>query len=336
MSDSATRKAPVFDAIRRHFFLITALVLIGLFVVNQVSRRFIAYSSDAYMEADTVTLAPAVAGLLAALDVVNNQAVKAGDVLFVLDPTPYSDAVGLATANLALARSGVKANEDLLAKYKAELASAEATLDDARTTRERIAALNQRGVSSQQDLDDQVAREAQAQAARDVASAAVTVGEDEVVKARNAVKVAEAALASARYDLSQTTVRAPQDGHVVPFTARVGDYLDVGQPVLTLVTEDNWRIVVNLLEQHLAHTRAGDRVYFMLSSQPWRILEGKVRSLARGIAREPVPEATLPYVAPTTNWIRLSRRFPVEIDVGTLPTELPLYKGADARVLIVH
>lgn len=336
MSEEAPRKISTIDRIRRHFFLVTALVLIGLFLVNQVSRRFIAYSSDAYMEADIVTFAPAVAGLMSALHVADNDAVKSGDVLFVIDPTPYKDAVDLAEANLDLANSNVKATRDLLAKYQAELKSAAADLDDAQTTKERISALSQRGVSSQQALDDQEMRVTQAEAARDVAEAAVTVGEDDVVKAQNAVSVAEAALASARYNLAQTTVRATKDGHVAPFSARVGDYVEVGRPVLTVVTDDNWRIVVNLLEQHLAHTRVGDRVYFMLSSQPWRIYPGTVRSLARGIARAPGPVATLPYVAPTTNWIRLSRRFPVEIDVGDLPKELPLYKGADARVLIVH
>jgi len=326
----------IVDAIRRHFFLLTILVLVSLFLINQVSRRFIAYSSDAYMTADTVTFAPAVAGLLTELHVTDNAKVAAGDVLFVIDKTPYSDAVDLAAANLALAQAEQKSATDQLKALQADEKAAEAKLDDVRTTQERISVLTGRGVTTQQRLDDINSELTAATSALAAAKAAIPVGEDDLAKAAAEVKVATARLARARYDLSQATVRATKDGHVAPFETRVGDYIDVGDPVLTVVTDDNWRIVVNLLEQHLAHTRIGDPVHFMISSQPWRVFKGKVRSLARGIAREPVAPATLPYVTPTTNWIRLSRRFPVEIDVGDLPEKLPLYMGADARVLIVH
>ena len=54
----------------------------------------------------------------------------------------------------------------------------------------------------------------------------------------------------------------------------------------------------------------------------------------RDFERTPEPTGALPYVDPTTDWIRLPRRFPVEIDMGELPHNMPLYTGADARVLI--
>ena len=334
MSDA--RGARILGGIRRHFFLLTVAVLVALFLINQYSRRYIAYSSDAYMLADTVTFAPPVAGLLAELNVADNQQVAAGDVLFVIDKAPFTYAVQLATADLKLAQDTVKSANDLLAEQQAAEKAAEAALDDAKTTEERVNVLTDRGVTSQQRLDDLRRATLEAQSALESAKAAVLASEADIAKAGASVERAQAALATANYNLDKATVRATRPGHVAPFTARVGDYIDVGQSVLTVVTDDNWRIVVNILEQHLAHTRAGDTTYFMISSQPWRIYRGKVRSLARGIARDPGTIATLPYVAPTTNWIRLSRRFPIEIDVGELPAELPLYMGADARILIVH
>lgn len=331
-----TRHDRIIDRIRRHFFLFTVAVLVTLFLINQFSRRFIAYSSDAYMVADTVTFAPPVAGLLAELHVVDNEAVAAGDLLFVIDKAPFTYAVELATANLTLAKDLVNRAKDQVTEYEAQQKAAEAQLDDAKTSEERVDLLTGRGVTTQQRADDLRRATLQAQSAVEVAKAKVLLGQSEVAKAQASVKSAQARLSSAQYDLEKATVRATKPGHVAPFSARVGDYVDVGQAVLTVVTDDNWRIVVNLLEQHLAHTRVADPVYFMISSQPWRIYKGKVRSLARGISRDPGTIATLPYVAPTTNWIRLSRRFPIEIDVGPLPGELPLYMGADARVLIVH
>jgi membrane fusion protein, multidrug efflux system len=60
-----------------------------------------------------------------------------------------------------------------------------------------------------------------------------------------------------------------------------------------------------------------------------------VQGVARGISRNPVPNRLLPYVAPTTDWIRLQRRFPVTLTLVDPSPDLVLYMGADARVLIL-
>ena len=71
------------------------------------------------------------------------------------------------------------------------------------------------------------------------------------------------------------------------------------------------------------------------TSEPWHLHRAKVTGIARGISREPAPGLLLPYVAPTTDWIRLQRRFPVTLTLTDPPEELKLYMGADARVLIL-
>jgi multidrug efflux system membrane fusion protein len=61
----------------------------------------------------------------------------------------------------------------------------------------------------------------------------------------------------------------------------------------------------------------------------------RISGIARGISRDPTPRRLLAYVAPTTDWIRLQRRFPVTLTLVDPPADLKLYMGADARVLIV-
>jgi multidrug efflux system membrane fusion protein len=72
----------------------------------------------------------------------------------------------------------------------------------------------------------------------------------------------------------------------------------------------------------------------MLDSRPWRLYRAKIGGVARGISRDPIPNKLLTYVAPTTDWIRLQRRFPVTLTLVDPPPNLSLFMGADARVVI--
>jgi multidrug efflux system membrane fusion protein len=90
-----------------------------------------------------------------------------------------------------------------------------------------------------------------------------------------------------------------------------------------------------LPERHLAGLSVGQKVWFMIGSDPWRVHVGKVKSIAPGVARSQEAFEPLPYVAPATDWIRLARRFPVEIDIGELPKHEQLFQGANATVWMI-
>lgn len=326
----------ILDRVRRHFFLVVTIVLVGGFLAHEWSRMFFAYSSDAYVDVDVVTVAPVVAGPIATLKVADNDVVEKGDVLFELDLRPFHYDVELKTAALDLARAENKRAADAVAEAQADLSAAEAALKDAQATQVRIQDLVSKGFATQQRLDDVNKTVTTAEADRDKARAAITVAQDALQTSAAQIASATADLALAKYRLERATVYATEGGQIAPFSTVAGDYVDVGEPVMAIVTDNDWRIVVNLPEQNLAFTDVGQTAYFMLSSHPWRIFEGRVRSVTRGISRSAVEERALPYVAPETEWIRLSRRFPVEIDVSGLPADVTLYRGADARVLILH
>ena len=73
----------------------------------------------------------------------------------------------------------------------------------------------------------------------------------------------------------------------------------------------------------------------LLGSDPWVIHAGRVRSIGSAVARAPIPAGVLPYIAPETDWIRLPRRFPVELDLPGLGTAIPAFRGGNARVLVL-
>jgi multidrug efflux system membrane fusion protein len=174
----------------------------------------------------------------------------------------------------------------------------------------------------------------------DVAVASLEAARASQITARREVSVqsasiaaAVAAVARAKYDLDRTVIVAPVSGRVAPLIVRAGDYLTAGRPAIAVVSDENWRLVVNLPERHLHGLKIGQKVYCYIGSDPWRIHSGKIRSIAPGVARSVDPSRVLPYVDLTTDWIRLPRRFPVEIDLGDLPKRQQLFMGSDANIL---
>lgn len=319
----------------RSLVLVFLLVVATIYVANELSRRYFSYSSDAFVLTDIVAVAPTVAGRLVKLSVNDNQKVATGDPLFEVDPQPYELALASAKASLELAEASKKAAEDAFAEATDNVASAKAVFEDAQKTEKRLKTLTDQGFVTQQRLDNISRDLATALADYQRAKAATTVAADAVKKSTAEIAAATAERGLAVYNLSQASVPAPTGGYIAPFTVREGAYLHIGDPVLVVVSDSQWRLVVNLPEERLAHLQVGQPTWMMIASKPWHIVRGRVKSVSRGIARSAVEPSALPYVAPITEWIRLSRRFPVEISFDD-PQDLRLFMGADARVFIRH
>ncbi|GGC84454.1 HlyD family secretion protein [Chelatococcus reniformis] len=313
-----------------------AVLAVGVFAYAfyEFSAAFFAYTGDAYVAGDSVAVAPTVAGPISMLAVRDNDSVQAGDVLFRIDPRPYELTVAENEAKLVLAEANlVQANDEVSAAID-EVNQRQATLADAQVTENRYRTLRGNEFASQQQLDDATRDARIASALFLAAKARLTAARQGVVIAQAERTVAARALARARYDLGQTTVVAPAAGRVAPFLARVGDYRTVSEAVLAIVTNSNWRIVANLTERHLSRVMPGQTVWLTIGSRPWQVYTGRIRSVANGVSRTKGEVKVLPYVETTTDWIRLPRRFPVEVDLGDLPRQQPMFLGADARVLV--
>jgi multidrug efflux system membrane fusion protein len=318
--------------LKRHPLVGTALAIFFAYVAYEFCTTYLVFCRDAYVTADIVAVAPEVNGPMLRLAVTDNQSVEAGDLLFTIDPQPYQIELDRQQAALALAQANVTGAKDRLALAQSDIDAKKATFDDATINRDRGLELLKENVVSQETVDNLQRRFKVALAELDQSRAAKAVAEQDVAVQNAEVQRAETAVARAQWKLSKTQIKSPATGRVAPFQIRPGTFLEVGRSVLAIVTADNWRVMANLPERHLSRLQIGQPVWVSIGSDPWRIYTGHVRSIAPGVARSATPVNVLPYVEPATEWIRLPRRFPVEIDLSGLPEKKDLFLGSNATV----
>lgn len=146
---------------------------------------------------------------------------------------------------------------------------------------------------------------------------------------------AKAELEHARWQLAQTTVKAPVDGWVTNLTTRIGNYATVGHPIFALIDSHSFYVVGYFEETKLRHIREGDRADVVLYSDD-RKLQGHVSSIGRAIHDQSLAtDGTLVAdIKPTIPWVRLAQRVPVRIELDSLPTGTMLVAGTTCTVSI--
>ncbi|MBV8614380.1 MAG: HlyD family secretion protein [Acetobacteraceae bacterium] len=313
------------------------LALVGLGAVLLIYwevTSFVAYTSDAYVTSDLIGVAPEVSGKIVAVLVRDDQTVHRGDPLLTINRVPFELEAASRRASLAQARAREAADGDSVAAAQGTLAAAEAQLGFAQDSQRRAAALGESGVESRQQLDraNELLRVAEADAA--AARSALHRAEQLAAADRAGVAAASADLDTAEWRLSRTGLLAPADGAITHLTVRVGDTANANVPLIGIVDARAWRIVANFKQDYLRAFRAGETGWVWLGSEPWHWRRARIAGIARGISRDPNPPGLLPYVAPTTDWIRLQRRFPVTLTLTGEPPQDVLFMGADARVVI--
>lgn len=339
-SDTAQPRVGRADAgtrTRSHRLRRVSLVLgsvLAVFLAWEAVTSIVAYTDDAFVRSDLVAVSAEVTGHIAAVHVRDNQTVHRGDKLLSVDPLPFRLAVAAASATEAEARAKQSADLDAAKAASDQLAAADASLDLAQVTHKRAAALSAENFESRQQLD--IAEAALRKAQADVAAAKAAVNRAQALLEQDAAAIARAAaeLATAQWRLSRTDVLAPVDGYINYLTLHVGDTARAEQPVVGIVDASAWRIIANYKQDYLRRFRVGGTAWVWLDTAPWHFYRARIQGIARGISRTENAPALLPYVAPTTDWIRLQRRFPVTLVLEEPPADLPLFMGADARTVI--
>lgn len=318
----------------RHPVTLIILVVALLFTLYEISVRYFAYTSDAYVISNVVVISAQVEGPVSELAVQDNQPVTEGQLLFRIERTPYALIVQDKEAALEQAQSNLALATDEVTAAKANVSSTQAVQTNATAELNRVKSLVKDGFSTTAELDVTTRNVATAGAAILAAEADLSVATRRVAVATANIAAAQAELAKAQYDLSKTVVNAPSVGQIMPFVIRSGDYVEPGKQVLAMVTPERKRVVANVPERHLARVRVGQKVWLTLGSDPWVIHRGTVSGISPGVARSAGDPQVVPYIEPTTDWVRLPRRFPVEVMLDDWPSDLGLFVGADARVLI--
>ncbi len=298
-------------------------------------------TDDAYVQANIVGIVAQVAGPIVNLAVTDNQSVQAGDLLFEIDPRPFQIAVDQARAELDRTGFDVTALTDAVTSAEANVRYAEAALRLAQTQWRRVEPLAKIGAVPFQDRD-------KAQAALDGARAGLDNANAELAKARANlgeadadnpdIRAAVAALEDAELKLSYATVVAPVNGYVTDLDLSPGSYATVGQPMLSLVNTDSWRVEAYYKETQLEDIRPGQPASVYLPAYPGIRFEGSVQGIGWGVEQQDADGSRgpsgVPTVTPTVNWVRMAQRFPVRITLADSDPDHPLRKGMRATVRI--
>ena len=250
------------------------------------------WTRDGHVYADVVRVSPDISGLVTEVAVHDNERVHQGQLLFVVDRPRYTDA---------------------LAQADAAIASARATLEQARRVARRDRALGELVATETSEEDDA-----------------------KVQTSLAALNQALAARSTAQLNRDRTAVTASVNGYVTNLSLRPGDYLGAGMEALAMIDLDSIRIEAYLEETKLRHVEVGDQARIRLMGDE-EDLGGHVESIAGGIADDQRSNSPnlLPAVNATFTWVRLAQRIPVRIHVDRMPPGTRLILGRTATVSIL-
>jgi len=294
-------------------------------------------TDNAYVKQDMVAIASEVQGLVATVNVHENQFVHAGDVLFTIDPSPYRVAISQADAQIAQAQANVTSLEGEVGASAAQAAGARDDLRLAEANLSRDKALMDRGFNTRANMDTaqhavDSARDRLAAVEADVAKQRAKLATGSAVPGVNpAIAAAGATRAKAELDLRRTVIRAPTDGVVTQAgRLQVGQMAFTGLPMVSLVRAGSARVDANFKETDLARMRIGQPAQVWLDAYPDLVLKGHVQSIGAGTGSE---FSVLPAQNATGNWVKIIQRVPVRIAIDSRP-DRPLISGLSAVVKV--
>lgn len=332
---------------------IVVLLVVGAVVLAGLVWAFQKWSygrthestNNAQVDGHLVPVLSKVGGYVAAVQVVDNQRVDSGAVLVRLDDAEYRVRLAQADAELAAARAAagtdgvtgqaqaaVASATGQRSVFGAQESAARASLDYARADLERMRELAAKEIVSRQQLDA-------AQAAADAAAANLLAIQRQasaagagVESARAGVRLADARLDAARaarenaaLQLSYTTISAPLSGLVARKQVEVGQLVQPGQPLLSIVADSGVWVTANFKETQLAGIRVGQPVELAVDAYPRCTARGEVESLSAATGAR---FALLPPDNATGNFTKVVQRVPVRIRVTEgCGAELPLRPG---------
>ena len=300
------------------------------------SGYLVAYTDDAYVDSDVVSVTPEVAGPTETVDVRDNQWVERGSLLFAIDPTPFRLQLQQAIAQEREAQAQLPIDEAAIESLQAQVQVADEAARLAAITLRRVKPLSETNDVPLQTFDNARIAEEESVARERNAEAALERARQTFRLHQVAVATAHAARLYAQWRLSRTRVLAPVDGSVTNLDLAPGDMLSPNHAAMAIVDAKSWRVIANYKEYYLRHLRPGSTVWVWLDSRPWHLYRARVQGIAHAITREQGADTLVPYVSPTVDWIRLARRIPVRLELLHPPPAEELFMGADARVLAFY
>ncbi len=258
-------------------------------------------TDDAYIESHMVQIAPKVSGQIEKIYITDNQHVKEGDLVAVIDDKDYTVRFNQADAQYQKALL----NQNVA---KANLSAVNSEIDLAKKDLERYKNLYESGAVSKQVYDS-------AQTKYEASKARQTNAENMIFSA-NSDKVADADLKvlkamrdQAELNLGYTQIKAPRDGVVTNKNIEKGAYVQVGQPLFAIVPDEIW-IVANFKESQVGNMKPGQPVDIKVDAYPNKVFKGKIDSIQRASGAK---ASLFPPENAVGSFVKIVQRIPVKI-----------------------
>jgi membrane fusion protein, multidrug efflux system len=304
--------------------LLLAIAILAYGIEWLAHGRFMISTDDAYLRADSVTVAPRVSGYIDALYVSENQKVEAGQPLLRIDTRNYRDAVAQNSAmvnariaDIGASESQILQQQAVVVERQAELAGARANAQFARDQAKRYSSLRDQGAETDERYAQAMNERSQREASEASALASVNVAErqlatlkSQVEQTRAQLDAARASASSAQMNLDDTLIRASVAGFVGDDSARVGQYVQPGTRLMSIVPVQSVYLVANFKETQLKRMHIGQPATVTLDALGGVKIDGRVESFAPGTGAQ---FALLPPENATGNFIKIVQRVPVRV-----------------------
>jgi membrane fusion protein (multidrug efflux system) len=296
-------------------------------------------TTDAYVQANVLNVATDVSGVVDQIPVHDGEMVKAGQVLFRLDPLKFQLAVDQAKANLQQAKLNLESLKADYARAERVRLAQVAVVKNDQATLDRYAALVKEHAVPQQQYDDaryklQADQAQLGSSEAQVKAALARLGGDAETDITDmpAYKQAQAQLGEAERELRHSIVRAPYDGMVTQVTKlQIGQYLPAGTAAFGLVGTNDFWVAAEPKETALTYARVGDTATVHVDTYPGHVWHGVVQSVAPATDQE---FSLLPAQNSSGNWVKVVQRVPVRVVLKPTKDAPPLSAGMSAEVSI--
>lgn len=292
--------------------------------------RYMQETEDAYVKADGVTISSKLGGYVRRVSVNDNQAVEQGALLVQIDPTDYSTRLAQSTAQVDVARAteaaalaAIQEAQSATGQARAALQASQRDLAYLNGEVARMRPLVASGAEPRQAFDQLVAN--RDKAAADVAAkqASLAAANDRVTSARAQagqstaqIKAAQAQREAASTDLATTRIIAPIGGKVGNSTVRLGQFVQPGQRLMTIVPTQAIYVEANFKETQIGLMRPGQPVTVHVDALPDVEFHGTVESITPGTGAN---FSLIPPQNATGNFTKIVQRVPVRIRINAGP-----------------
>lgn len=314
------------------YTVFSAAALFSAFLVT--SDNVSPFTTQATLHRNVATIAPEVSGVITDVMVNNGELVEKGQPLFAIDASSYQLKVAQAKAELRQARESDSAKWQQLAAAKQTQSQREFEYHNAKQKLTRNQKLRNKGLATEQELDDAITNTQVARSAVEAANAEVKRIEAELSTQDRtaAIELAEAKLASAELDLSHTQIVAQTEGVVTNLQLQSGSYITQGTASLLLVDEAHAWISADFNEKGIDKLTNGREVLVSFDALPGKVFTGEVSSQERAIYDTNNANGQLSSVTNDTRWIREQQKVRTRITVNELDPSM--ISGSRASVIV--